>query len=944
MVKKMKGGDLTREQQEMLANLATKGLKYGAKQFAKSDVGKELGGLATNALSSGFNWLFGNGQSGGVAVGGAKGDMRRFMANRAVPNRVPNSVRVREMRDVKDYNRNQQQRVFDMEKRQVQSESESIKPIDAKDAGAAFKLQTYISKLQQILGQKADLFSQLQASPFTDLNQLKGTTKQAGLLTMMTSKAELVQAYNEMVAYVALFFKDIQLDNRVRDRMYAAYFQPLIDQMRQLADQYPALFGDLPAPERARAPQPDTRQGKVYDLARKELRDMYSLLNVAADNIQDGIFRPIGPKDVAEYTRDNDVNATFAKNPPPPGPVVPSLAVRQAEQQVNLAQQITEGNQRAAMAQAAEIADQNPYDPRGDPSLSPQQQAAYSRLQAFLDSQNRAPDAVIPLRGIQELQQDVVAGRMTRDEALGYIGIMFQAGSALGATTQAQNEAAALAADQGNLGPLTDLLDGRVAPQIQLYNDWITSRGVLAPPGEAPQQPEPSPRPQPGGAPEPQRQPALQAASEAQIDAAVQRFAQQTQFPADERMPAQDSGTGNFGGERWRPITRIRDGILKPQGLDATSAEIKRAIGRRNASIPKKTPGKKPKKPEPGQAGPAPVPRVQYDSFNIPQNNSAEARALISAILRAEEDKPGLLDSQSQEDADLVLRILERDNQNAFDALLASQGDDRGLARMDVVLPMVAAVNAAKRTAARNDNRPEGDYVGLGMSGGRLRSHQNLRGREGRELDFVPAKALNSAAPPVSFGYGSHHRPKFAWEEQEERAGGRYVRQDRVPYLMNGGLGMVNPDSEIGTYQVLRMAGEVGRGMSGGVYLPKEYVVQPAGEKEFFGYGVDGDNDVFGMEGGYGSLKRRLAGGMVNPFAVSRDYHYKPVSDGYDDANDFAYGNHEEPLEGAQQAHEEEEEKPVDLDENPNPFRVRNENYKVNTGKMKKVSYKMPDK
>ena len=243
------------------------------------------------------------------------------------------------------------------------------------------------------------------------------------------------------------------------------------------------------------------------------------------------------------------------------------------------------------------------------------------------------------------------------------------------------------------------------------------------------------------------------------------------------------------------------------------------------------------------------------------------------------------------------------------------------------------------------EEEEEGEAAfGSGMSGGRLRSHQNLRGRRGRELDFVPAKALNSAAPPVSMGYGSQHRPKFAWEKEEEAAGPRYVRQDRQIYNRNGGLGMVNPDNEISTYHILRTAGEVGRGMSGGVYLPKEYVVQPAGEKEFFGYGVDGDNDMFGEMGGYGSLKRRLAGGMTNPFAVSKDYHYKPKETNYDDAMDFAYGNHEEPMESAQQAHEEEEEKPVDLDENPNPFRVRNENYKVNTGKMKKVSYKMPDK
>jgi hypothetical protein len=937
MVKKMKGGDMTEEQKQMLANLATKGLTYGAKQFAKSDMGQELGGLASNALSSGFNWLFGNGQSGGVGVGGAKGDMRRFLANRAVPNRVPNSVRVREMNDVKNYNRNQQQRVFDMEKRQVQSESESIKPIDAKDAGAAFKLQTYISKLQQILGQKADLFSQLQASPFTDLNQLKGTTKQAGLLTMMTSKAELVQAYNEMVAYVALFFKDIQLDNRVRDRMYAAYFQPLIDQMRQLSQQYPSLFETLPAPERGRAQQPDTRQGKVYDLARKELRDMYSLLNVAADNIQDGIFRPIGPKDVAEYSRDNNVNATFSVNPPPPGPIIPSLASQQAQTQVNLAQQITEGNQRAAMAQAAEIAAQNPYDPRGDPGLDPQTQARYTQIQDAMRQQGKAPDTLIPVLSAAALRQAYETRSQPVEQLNTIMGRMFATGILLGTTTQQGLQQTIESNDEAQMMALVD----RIAPAIQLYNDWVISRGVLAPPGDAPQpaSPRPQPAPQPGGAP------ALPIASADEIDTAVLAFVANSRFPADERLPDADSGAD---GSRWRPLFNIERELATSFNKRAsTIKQIKQAIGRYNATIPKKKPGKKPKtpaQPQPGQAGPAPVAAPNYDSFNIPQNNSAEARAVISAILRAEEQKGSLLDSQSQSDAEAALKILERDNRNAFDTIMASQGDDKALVRMDVFLPMMAAINSAKRTAARADNRPDGDYVGLGMSGGRLRSHQNMRGRSGRELDFVPAKALNSAAPPVSMGYGSQHRPKFAWEQEEERAGGRYVRQDRVPYNLHGGLGMVNPDAEIGAYQVLRRAGEVGRGMSGGVYLPKEYIVQPAGEKEFFGYGVDGDNDVFGMEGGYGSLKRRLAGGMVNPFANDRDYHYKPKETSYDDAMDFAYGNHEEPLEGAQQAHEEEEEKPVDLDENPNPFRVRNENYKVNTGKMKKVSYKMPDK
>lgn len=922
-----------------------------------------------------------------------KGDQRRFLGDRAPPSsaRVTNATRVREMNDVKNYNRNQQQRVFDMSKRQVQSESESIKPIDAKDAGAAFKLQTYISKLQQILSQKSDLFSQLQTSPLTDLDKLKGTTKQASLLTMLVSKAEFVQSFNEMVAYVSLFFKDIQADNRVRDRMYAAYFTPLIDQMRNLSENYPQLFSTLPTPARAQGGQPATNSGKVYDLVRRETRDMYSLLNVAADNIQDGIFRPIGAKDVAEYTRDQNVNAVFAANPAPPGPVVPSMAVRQAEQQIQIQQDLQSANQRASLAQATEIAAQNPYDPRGDPELSPQLRQGYMSIQADIAQGDLDPATQFPVRSLNDVIQMVDAGTIQRQDAQTMVVSILGLGQKLGIVTQPQINSVAQQADDGDIAPMSRLID-EINPAIQMYNDWVISRGVLAPApapdGGRPAPLDPSPRPQqPAGPAEPQ----LQMATDANLDEVVRDWVRANNFPADSKIPSQDSGKGEFGGERWRPLNGM-ERLLADAGMRVSAlARLKAAIGRYNAAIPKKKPGKKPK-PGGSPAQPAGPAQPAYDSFNIPQANSAESRGIVAAILRAEERKGSLLDSQSQTDAESVLTILEQDNRNAFDALMASQNDDRALARMDVILPLITAVNGAKRSASRADGRPEGDYVGLGMSGGGFFNNLNdflqqqgivqpekthtleslagdaLAGAFGyagntiadmftgnvtgkgrrqyspQELDFVPGQMtqFNSAMPVKSQGYGAIHRPRFANEEEQLRTNGRYIRQDRLIYNLQGGLGMVNPDNEIGAYQVLRRAGEVGRGMSGGVYLPKEYSVQPAGEKEFFGYGVDGDNDMFGMEGGYGSLKRRLSGGMVNPFAYSRDYHYRPKDQsGYDDQQDFAYGNHEE--QDTQQAHEEEEEKPVDLDENPNPFRVRNENYKVNTGKMKKVSYKMPN-
>ena len=78
--------------------------------------------------------------------------------------KVPDAVRLKEMNQVRNYNRNQFQKVFDAEKRQVEAEKESIKPASAKDVGSAFKLQVYILKLNQILQLKQETFQSLTTS------------------------------------------------------------------------------------------------------------------------------------------------------------------------------------------------------------------------------------------------------------------------------------------------------------------------------------------------------------------------------------------------------------------------------------------------------------------------------------------------------------------------------------------------------------------------------------------------------------------------------------------------------------------------------------------------------------------------------------------------------------------------------------------------------------
>ena len=61
--------------------------------------------------------------------------MKRLLAKKE--RKVPDAVRLKEMNEVRNYNRNQFAKVFDLEKQQVSREQESIAPALARDVGSA---------------------------------------------------------------------------------------------------------------------------------------------------------------------------------------------------------------------------------------------------------------------------------------------------------------------------------------------------------------------------------------------------------------------------------------------------------------------------------------------------------------------------------------------------------------------------------------------------------------------------------------------------------------------------------------------------------------------------------------------------------------------------------------------------------------------------------------
>ena len=103
-------------------------------------------------------------------------------------------------------------------------------------------------------------------------------------------------------------------------------------------------------------------------------------------------------------------------------------------------------------------------------------------------------------------------------------------------------------------------------------------------------------------------------------------------------------------------------------------------------------------------------------------------------------------------------------------------------------------------------------------------------------------------------------------------------------------------------------------------------------EQPMHGYGVDGDED----DQKQGGLKQRLMGMPLAMFAPrgGQKRQFIPMFCG---ADLDPYTNS---FEGGAEIFYENEEKPHDHDEDPTPFRVRNENYAVNTGRLKKVTYR----
>ncbi|ULY68429.1 hypothetical protein [Essdubovirus chlorellae] len=221
--------------------------------------------------------------------------------------------------------------VYDNELKQSALYNQSAMPNTSRDIGVAFKINVYVNKLTQLMGQKEELNKILLNFfvPGVSVQKLRGTTKEAQVATEFFKKGDVLATYNELMLYIKTYGQDIIKDDAFKAQIFNSSFNPLVQLLNDTAALYPSFFNQLPGPSNAGTPAENKSERKIYETAREQCIGCYALFNVMSTFINTLIFRPIVKDDVANYIKDNDLfgdrgNMIFGRNRMAPAPLPPA--------------------------------------------------------------------------------------------------------------------------------------------------------------------------------------------------------------------------------------------------------------------------------------------------------------------------------------------------------------------------------------------------------------------------------------------------------------------------------------------------------------------------------------------------------------------------------------------------------------------------------------------
>jgi len=796
--------------------------------------------------------------------------------------RVPDMVRHREMNDVRNYNRNQQARVFENEKRQVARYADTNAPESAKDIGSAFKLQVYTLKLQGLLQAKTEAVQAVELVIGTEnqrqirfgLSELRGRQGVAPYLNTIFGKAEVTSTFNEMMAFIKTYMQDIFSNDRVRDSAYTSFLTPLAQNLVATANEYPSFYATLPVRQgQARVTESDERSRTIY---REQCIQQFSLLMAMAENINIQALRPISATDVDSYAEKNDVDQIIQTRGQAVMPSVPALPAGQSilpEQQPDL----------------------QPPAPPTYPPAGPNQ----------------------PVPAPQQGQQPQMA---TVDSTKQMLLAFEQDGNSLRRSDYQPTNGTGL---RRALLAWNDNGDGTFKFPVPRVVDIESARVEIA--TERRQGGQPAPQPAP---PAPQPAPAQDPRTVAQF--------------ANPPFDTNDTVQQLLGVQGGTPLYNVTDTIINI--VKSVENQEQRVVNAKNdADV---------------QAVYDALDQRQRPQYEGMYTTEAEKKDAIRRVIRAMRDARIRFSQQENLPATSERALWGMGKKSNAKVFLRGCGvpeDIIGTAMMRHGLPDDAEVGDLEGSGIMDTLKDFAGSVADSASGwfNTIKANMPTMSDVRRAVNKVVPDSLSQYVPSGLqrtfgdkakdfFGFGmsggefqadphrstaSRHREPFDnyFDDRGFRQGAvhRMTTMFIPDWELSSGLNRLKGGDQLADHDIELLRRQDHHDVS----LYKPAVIQ----QPIHGYGHDGDEDTQ-YEGG---LKQRLSRAIA-PDVISRPYRKDPMFvhrvEDHDEFQPRVVGD-----EGL--AHYEELEKPADMDEDPNPFRVRTENHKVNTGKMKKVTY-----
>ena len=807
--------------------------------------------------------------------------------------------------------------VYQNEIKQANLYEQSQMPPSPADVGVSFKIGSFVNKLSQILGFKTDLYGQLQTlinlgqSPSRLLSDARMISISADYFKLV----DLIATYNELVNYIKLYAPQMSKSSDFANGVNTTYLLPLISLLKNTASLYLTSFNNFPTGTNSRADR------AAYERFRDGAAKAYAACQLMKENLDNAIYVNISKKDIDRFEAGRRVKEeTFNKNAAgfPVAPAVDPLV--QAQQDAAAA---------AAAAAAAQQGQQGQVQPGGQPGQPDAGPAQPGNAQTGPFPWPAIPPPQTPQGGYGNYK--------TADGVMALLRAYYLHQVANGVREDAVFNTRRLAGDAAGL-----------RRDIQDFSNTTNDPAVGTPSGTIITKQLPNIRAELIAIAQQQQQQG-QAAPVQPAPAPVQPVAPARQLTPEQQAYAQAGGTrpiqiaeltGDQSLEVWdlyKAYEIANDDVLEPgdaqnpnmpdmrafwNTIPQNLQDLMKKVGSPQGEIPEDTaimdslhPWITNIKQQRQRFANAQQPRIQSNTLiglgRADRRRNAHQNA--KAYLHLSGIPPDMLKKLMQHYGitDEAL-VGELEGSGIWDTVSnwASDAADSVSGWYNTVANNMPTMSDVRRAVGKIVPDSMSDYVPSGLKrtwGDKAKDLFGFGAQRGHLEDMKLAAELERGAPRTV-----------------DMSQGRAEREAFMPFINE-----LNLPAEF-----LKRRGEV---LSGGVYEGNHEQMN-----DLLPYEMYGGNASLDMDEEATPFKRRI--GMPNPFAYKTKMETLPIrpimASNATDMDDTLVP-FQQMFSTVRGGFEREKEKPKDLDENVDPIRITNENWKVYTGKLKAPKYKI---